>query len=157
MLTGKPTKPTAETTAAVSVHGPELETLLQRRLEIVQRLTQSLEEGHEAIRTRDVARMEMHCPGQLQLCAEWTEIDEQVRAAFLTGEGENSRQAAQVGDRGRWAELRAGVQVAEARLRQAHQVQGALLRRMQRALQTAEGLQHSAAGTYAPRTWAQRM
>jgi hypothetical protein len=124
----------------------EMTKLLEERLVLVGRLTESLEASRWLLGKNDAAAIARGAAHQAELCRQWGRLEEQLRAESLKIKSCSSTQGSCLTETS--AEVAAKWEALSARLRYLTRVHGSLLRHMQRSLGVLNGIINRTAPTY---------
>jgi hypothetical protein len=111
---------------------------LERRLNLLRRLAQSLEDAQEAIVHRDLEKLEQQTSNQAQLCDAWQRLE--CAASPVDAEGDSASQP--------YVRIEKQTREIEGRVRHLVRVHAALLRGAQDSLAVLANLLLQAEGTY---------
>src|SRR5437868_10776412 len=128
--------------------------LLEKRLNVMRRLAQALQQGQASAVVMDAQQMEQQAAEQQVLCREWRAVEDEIQ---LEGGNRLTAIAEQVGssaafenpDAQRWLRLRQELGQVEMHLTHLNRVHAALLRRMRRSIAVLAHVLASSAPTYA--------
>ena len=125
---------------------PEMTQLLEQRLALVGRLAEDLEASRWALGRSDAEAIARGAAHQAELCRQWSQLEEQLRAESL--KIESCSPAPDFGPEDRSAELAAKWEALSARLRYLTRVHWSLLRHMQRSMVVLNGIIYRASPVY---------
>ena len=132
--------------------------LLEKRLGVMRRLAQALEQSQSSIVRMDAAAIEQQAAHQQDLCCAWGALETEVRRAHKTHlfphKHTNNKPLASSANEAagleRWALLKQDMAQVEIQIRHLSRVHAALLRRMRRSITVLGNVLATSAGTYLP-------